>query len=333
MPWADASVIAAGNAGAPGTMSTSRVKGLNVALREGEGITTSYLDKHMTDGQPSKREVPVYVTYRRGEIDTKYEKTYVRPSGIQVQRYLNKLQDDSSATALEMQQRRGQLPYQNMQSMVYTLSAPIIMSNPVFFGSGEASLSQDDNGVQTSSSAGVNLYRTRDGYSQSAAVLSSPELVTLDTWKKYESHYTGFLEVEPATGASMEIYVVNQINSFTFNCNPSLDPTCGLLATSYNSADPLCYSNNAVQYPCSAANVFTPRALGGKVIPLLWMSVKPLAGGAESETNLAYILQLRYILGIMLLVLSLLSFIAIVVLWLVFFMKRNEKRGTTIVPS
>jgi hypothetical protein len=129
----------------------------------------------------------------------------------------------------------------------------------------------------------------------------------------YSSEMRGFTKIEPASGVALDTRAQNMASAFTWNCNPLLDSTCGLLASAYNSSDPLCYVfGTGTQMPCSNANVFTPRVRGGKVLPIFWSRANLKPDGV-TEIFLEAI-DTRHALAIMSLVSPLLFLLVLVLL-------------------
>merc|ERR1712000_474094 len=266
MPWADPTVIKTGLTNpSAGNTTISPITGYNFVLRKPRGITSGFLDYQLTDGEPESKEDEVWIMFRRGSVQTKWEKT-VLLEGVEVNKFRPELTLSADPEDIEARQRSGQLPYQNMKNVACSAGGrPIVMSFPLFYGSDEAALSQSSNSARFSAATtGVNIYRTRDGYSDKAELLDDPELVTTQTWDDYGGPvYSGFINIEPASGVALSGVMVNQVNTYTYNCNPTLDPTCGLFYSVYNSSDPLCYGpSSGLQYPCSAFNIFTPKVMG-----------------------------------------------------------------------
>jgi hypothetical protein len=280
MPWADPTVVNAALKGvASGVMTRLNVTGYLPALREGRGINSKFLDYQLTDGDPKFDEEEIWSGYRLNTIKVVYKKAG-KVDGIAVNKFIPDTSRGVTDAEIEAEQRKGQLPFGNMENLVYaTDGGPIVMAMPHFYSSDPSMLTQSSNiKLGTPSTVGVELYRTRDGYSRKSKLLDAPELVTVDTWDKYGySDYQGYLHIEPASGVALSGSQVNQLNTFTWNCNPQLDSTCSFKATAYDASKPMCYIAGGKMMPCSAANVFTPRVMGSKVMPLYWLRSKPEA--------------------------------------------------------
>mmetsp|Transcript_14867 Transcript_14867/g.22359 ORF Transcript_14867/g.22359 Transcript_14867/m.22359 type:complete len:848 (+) Transcript_14867:86-2629(+) len=315
MPWADPTIVKSGLSGTGGTMTYFNISGYQAAIRSGRGITSSFLDYQLTDGDPKYDTEEIWSSYKLNTLTIKHEKKH-DIGGIEVNKFLPDISKAITDEDIEATQRRGEVPYQNMENMVYASDGgPVIMSFPNFFGSDEAMLSQSSNVERGSaSSVGVNLYRTRDSYSKHSSRLSSPEMISVSTWQEYgSSEYLGYINIEPATGLTLKGAIANQISSFTWNCNPQLDPTCGFMASVYNASDPMCYIAGGVNYPCNAGNVFTPKVMGGKVLPLYWLHVNPEAPDYLSA-SLKSGLDARYAMSILVIIIPVLCFVGIVFL-------------------
>jgi len=321
MPWADPSVVKLGLTNpSAGTTSVTPVAGYNMVIRKPRGVTSGFLDYQLTDGEPESKEDDMWNLYSRTVVRTKWDKTHLI-DGVEVNKFKPDLTLATDTADKELRQRAGELPYQNMNNIAYSAGGrPLIMSTPLFYGSEEASLSQSSNSARASASTtGVNLYRTREGYSDDADLLAEPELVTTSTWTEFgDSVYAGHVSIEPASGVALSGVIVNQVNTYTYNCNPSLDSTCGLFYSMYNASDPLCYGpSSGLHYPCSAYNIFTPKVMGEKVHPLYWLHVDtniPDFVGRRFKS----LLDTRYALSILVIVVPILCFSGIsVIVWMV----------------
>jgi hypothetical protein len=316
MPWADPTVVTKALRGqVAGNMTMFEVTGFLPAIREGRGINSKFLDYQLTDGDPKYTTETLWSAYQLNTLVVNYDENHVR-NGIEVNRFLPDISTGTTNAEKEAEQRAGQMPYANMENLVYASDGgPIIMSFPLFYSCAADSLTQQNNAQRgTTSTVGVNMYRTRNGYGKNSKVLDTPELVTESTWEEYgTSDYRGYLNVEPATGLSLSGAVVNQLSTFTWNCNPQMDPTCSFKATAYDASNPMCYIAGGKMMPCSAANVFTPRVMGSKVMPLYWMHSRPEAPQTVSD-QLHTSLKTRYALSILVIIVPILAIIGIVIL-------------------
>lgn len=308
MSWADPTVVKTGTAKVPGTgtMVPFKVSGYQAGVRHGRGITSKFGVYQLTDGKPRYDESDVWTPFKLGVTPLRYEKNR-RVDGLETNHFIPKTEHATDPAEIEEKQRQGILPYQNMFNLVYSLRGiPVIMSYPNFYESDAKMLTQAENTERRSkSTAGVKLYQTRDGYTKDAALLSSPKEITTETWATSgEDNFRGYLDIEPATGLTLEGKVSNQLSVYTWNCNPTLDPSCQFIRnTSTNS---LCYTNG--WFACSFANVFTPKVMGGKILPMYWLYTTPGAP-TKATGGLTAGVDARYSLSILVIFLPVTSFI------------------------
>lgn len=257
MSWADPTVVKTGRAkvAGTGTMVPFKVSGYQAGIRPGKGVTTRFGVYQLTDGKPLYEESDVWAPFKLGVTPVIYEKNR-KVDGLETNHFIPNTKHSSDPAVIEEQQKRGILPYQNMFNLVYSLNGiPVIMTYPNFYESDPQMLTQSDNRERKSTStSGVSLYRTRDGYGPDSTRLSSPTPITTDTWDEYgAANFRGYLDIEPATGLTLEGKIANQFSVYTWNCNPTLDPSCQFI----RNATFKCYTNGV--FPCSFANVFTPK--------------------------------------------------------------------------
>lgn len=226
--------------------------------------------------------------------------------GIHVNNFYPDMAVDYSDAAREQAERSGEVPFPNVQNLLYASDGrPVITSYPNFYLTDtEEALSQTDNKERLApDGGGVSLYRTLSSY-PNGAPLATPVLITSDTWAEFgRKYYDGYQSIEPATGATIGGQLANMMSIFTWNCNPALNRSlCDLLTYENNgrilitmlvcrdaslNADCLlfavgsmCYAASEASpymYPCNAANVFTPLVQGGKVTPIWWLYAQPEA--------------------------------------------------------
>lgn len=306
MSWADPTVVKGAKAGTlAGTMIPFYVNGFQAALRSGRGVTSNFGVYQLTNGRPDEKESNIWSPFKLGVTPVKYDRN-VKVDGLETNHFLPVVDHATDPAEIEDLQKHGVLPYQNMNNLVYSLNGiPVIMSYPNFFRSDEAMLTQSNNlDKKTSSTSGVILYRTRDGYTKDSPTLETPEQITLETWDNYgDDNFRGFLDIEPATGLTLEGKIANQFSVYLWNCNPKLDSTCNLARNTTTRS--LCYTNGML--PCSFSNVFTPRVMGSKVIPIYWLYTTPGAPTKASGDLVAGV-NTRYSLSVLVVFVPLLTF-------------------------
>mmetsp|Transcript_15149 Transcript_15149/g.28515 ORF Transcript_15149/g.28515 Transcript_15149/m.28515 type:complete len:855 (+) Transcript_15149:129-2693(+) len=314
MPWADpVTVPLSSTGGVAGEMTVVNLTGHTVFGRRGTGVTSGYLDYELTDGTPKNKQETIVYTQALATKDLRYMKKST-VGGVPTNTFKYNIPTNLSAADDEARQVNGQMPYANLVNLRHSKEIPGIVSLPNWYNVDTDILTQSSNTDKfAAAGGGVALYRTRDGYSPSSAVLSSPELLTSSNADDFEEEMTEYTEIEPASGVALSTRAQNMASTFTWNCNPLLDSTCGLVATAHNASDPLCYIlGNGKQMPCSNANVFTPRVRGGKVVPIFWTRAL-LEPDGVTEIFLE-VMDTRFALAVMSLVMPLLFVVAFVVL-------------------
>lgn len=329
MPWADPTVIkGARTKKLQGHMQPFNVSGYQAALRDGTGITTGFGEFQLTDGKPQHLTSNIWSAFKYGVTPVEYIRNR-KVKGVETNHYLPVVEKKTNKSDIEALQKSGVVPYQNMNNLVYALSGiPVIMSFPNFYESDENMLSQSNNqDKKTALQTGVNLYRTRDGYSSSSPLLASPLPITTETWDEFGlDNFRGYLDIEPATGLTLEGKIANQFSVYTWNCNPTLDSSCGMQK---NVTGTTCYhtatSAGPVYFPCSFANVFTPKVMGGKVIPIYWLYTTPGAP-TQAANDLVAGINGRYALAVLVIFIPIVAFLFAVIL---LYCLTHHFRGTT----
>lgn len=318
MPWSDPTIVAQGLMNPPvGEVTVFNVSGKQLNINSGTGMKNIFLNKQLSDGEPKNKAFNLFVPYRLRSQPLNYDsKSSVR--GLDTNKFKMVLSTPTNDAEIEESQRNGEVPYWNMFNLVYAAGKPLISSFPNYYASSNEMLSQDDNSARGSAStSGVKLYRAMDKYNKNADLLAEPEEITPAVLSENSNAYSGFLNIEPATGVSLGGEVVNMFSTFTWNCNPAIaNQLCSIMNVTYNAAAPMCYPHSATDsmYPCSNANVFTPYMQGSKVVPLFWIRVQPdLPGDIYSQFHKA--LDLRFAFQILILIVPTLSAIGLGWLW------------------
>jgi hypothetical protein len=269
------------------------------------------------------------VPYRRQATNTVFQSDQ-RVKRIHVNNFYPDLTIDRSAAGMEAAQRQGQVPFPNVQNLVYASEGKtVITCYPNFYLTDtEAALSQTDNSERSApDGGGVSLFRTVARYG-SNTLLETPELITKDTWAQFgPSSYDGYQSIEPATGATIAGQLANMMSVFSWNCNPALNMSlCDVLM--YENDGSMCYAtsegaDSPYMFACSAANVFTPRVQGGKVNPVWWLLSQPRA--EEAYDILTYAMDVRYSLSILLVLVPVLGVLGVAaVVWYASYYKKKE---------
>jgi hypothetical protein len=332
MTWADNTLMKPGlQPGATGTYTTFNISGEIFALHEGKGFETQFLSKELTkDQSPLKESLSIWVAFRRNVVEYRHQKEKVI-KGITTNSYQTHYASTTDPAVREQQQRHGMTPYQNMVSLYYASGGrPLIMSSPNYHDSDPVVLTQSDNRQRKSNlTTGISIFQTRDGYAPDSPSLNPPRAVTPNTWETFGASYSGHLSLEPATGVTLDGIVVNQMSTMTWNCDPAIDPSCGMFFYNQSaSKGKLCYRNGLSYFPCSAANVFTPKVMGGKVLPIFWLRASPVVSSRVYDA-LHDLQRKSFISGVLVLVIPIVSLIVILVLiFAILSIRKNSQQVT-----
>ena len=220
----------------------------------------------------------VFIPYLFADKDLQYARKSTVNS-IETFVYSDILYLDDNETDIEYRMRFGEVPYQNMVNLVYTSGGkPAMVSQPNFYGVEDSIWNQTDNKKRGSPAGnGVELYRLYDSYSTdgSANRYEEPVLMTPESVEENSDIFTVSFEYTANTGTALKTSMSSMISGYTLNCDPTLDRSCLLLTTPITPTNVLCYpGTGGVQRPCSAANIFTPKLQGEKVIPVCWFQVQ-----------------------------------------------------------
>jgi hypothetical protein len=219
--------------------------------------------------------------------------------------------DFSNQTSDETSIRNGELPYRNMFNQYFqTNGRPVIISLPNFYGVTDLIWNQTDNSKRKSlSNQGVNIYRLSDGYSETSGLLPTPELMNASNMQQFEDEFKEILDYASVTGNAVSFQLPSMISGYTLNCNPSLDRTCNMTIV---GATNLCYKSRS--QPCSAANVYTPRLQGEKVVPIVWLRIEGDANEPEMAA-LSNITSALFVLSIVIIIFTI-TFGLLLLAWL-----------------
>jgi hypothetical protein len=114
-----------------------------------------------------------------------------------------------------------------------------------------------------------------------------------------ESKYQVTVDVDPSTGKAMRGHNRLMGSFYTYNCDPTVTPACGIFAREgASSTKPACAYNappgkGTGNYACSAANVMTPYAPADILIPAYWIDENSEipSDSAEAFLSLGKIVQ------------------------------------------
>lgn len=327
MNWADYSIVSGAAAGTiSGEFTVYDIDGTQMALREGRGITTPMFEYDLTDGEPRNKREKIWAPFRLSSLEFEHVESF-EYQDLQVAYMKPYIQTSFTDAEIEARQRDGELPYPNQKNVAYNRGVPVVLGYPNFFKVNEDILSQSSNVARGAPDGSeIQLYRTRDGYDTTAALLDSPERITTATLEEFGHEYEGDVVIEPASGIALDAAVVTMVSNYVWQCNPTLDATCQLVASAYDASAPQCYINGGVHMPCSVTNVFTPRVHGGKVMPIGWIRSLAVPSDDLVDTLLG-VSDTRYALSFAVVILPVIFFIGFVYALMEIKAGNSAKRG------
>ena len=230
------------------------------------------------------------------------------------------LQSEKNFLRLDADQAEtGQgLPFDGLQSLGHLAGIPVYLHQPFFMGGDEELYTQSNNShVQSTSGNGIQLYHSGDYNSYEdvtdpggyvvGGTNGNYQRVDKDWVEENSKSFETFLDVESATGITLESRIRYGVSYSIWECNPEVNPACILAVKSKGQAK--CYNdfgqaylqdlNSAVKtfletngqdeftFPCSAANVFTPNVVAGKILPAYWFSANSTARPQDVDKLMA----------------------------------------------
>ena len=173
------------------------------------------------------------------------------------------------------------LPYSGVQAIgsmegPTSKGRPTYFHNPLYIYGDEELLSQQNNShVDFLDGNGIKIYRAvnmDENPGQFSTfntkfehLVSNADLTQVSNEFLDQTPFESYIDLEPATGLGIRTNLRYGVSHSLWECDPDSNENCKL------SKGGNCYSST---YPCSAANVFTPNVVGGKVIPTFWYEDK-----------------------------------------------------------
>lgn len=265
------------------------------------GLTGYFNERSLTNGHTYKGAVPVYMKGMKAPID------FTEDWGVRAifcdQNDVDKLchivsrlrpsKDAFTMTNVTALAGTG-LPYSGVQAIgsmegPTTKGRPAYFHNPLYVHGDEDLLSQQDNAhVDSLDGNGIKIYRAVNpnddpgsfstGNTQFAHVTSNANLTKVNHEFLEQTSYESYIDIEPATGLGVRTNLRHGVSHSLWECDPESNDNCKL------SKGGKCYSST---YPCSAANVFTPDVIGGKIIPTFWYEDKSQPASDDEITELS----------------------------------------------
>ena len=170
------------------------------------------------------------------------------------------------------------------------------VSQSLYFNSDEKIYTQQNSShTEGPIGNGIKIFRTKDTLSDPGIFVadsSDTKYVVVDkNWvNKNKDILQSYFDVEPATGTGIRIKQRFGLSYSVWECDPVKNDDCSLLRLSngigkcYGDASKIILDrmNSSVKdkltaakqtdfnFSCSAANILSPRLIGGKIIPMYW---------------------------------------------------------------
>lgn len=271
-----------------------------------KGLTVKVGTSQISDGFPRKVPHPVYVPGARKTIDFVFEgrrPNFVRnkicgsDTCIVSARLLpnittfNFTESGHDGTGLPVD---GLKPVGHFSGPSKT-GRPEYVHQPLFFAGDETLYTQQDNShVESTNGNGIKIYRpTTDSdpgaYNPSESE-SNYQLVDQAYVVSKKDDLQSHIDIEVATGLGVRQRMKFGTSFSIWECDPSTNERCSVAVNSQGANG--CFSTSGAAtfeamsatdkgdlttlgrsnftYPCSAANLLTPRVVGGKIIPMYW---------------------------------------------------------------
>jgi len=265
----------------------------------------------LTVGYPSQTTRKIFVGPAKRSFDFIWQFSgglFPRSCGtsncIPTLRFVESDDNFKQAKAKNKQQTGQGLPFDGLISLGHLNGIPVYLHQPFFMGGDTELYTQLNNSyVQAYPGNGINLYHLiGEYYTYTNSPIydkiieggnnSNYQLVDKAWVEDRRQSFESYLDVESATGITLESRIRYGVSYSVWECNPQLNPSCLLSLQSKGQAR--CYKNfgqtflstlpssaqayleaqrqDNFTFPCSAANVFTPNVVGGKIIPVYWAS-------------------------------------------------------------
>lgn len=282
---------------------TSNVDGATTELFPATGLTAYFSDLGISNGHTFREEIPIYNDETKAPV--MFEEDWeLRPiiCGDDLCHKLARLKVAATAfVGTNVTQLQGiGMPYDGLQSTGHmkgptTNGRPTYVHQPNFLNGDVELLTQKNNShVEGAEGNGINLYHLKsDSEDPGAFATTSDKYALVDTAlidaqiDDFQSH----LDLEPATGLGIRSKVRFGVSHSIWECDPETNDMCKLSRDS--SGNGACYETtgdsifanyanttkkallastgkNDFTYPCSAANVMSPKVVGGKILPMFW---------------------------------------------------------------
>lgn len=288
------------------TVHSSTVNGATTSYFPGTGLTETFGMTGLSKGIYRKEKLPIYIDQMKSPVMMEEDWGLVpivcgQDLCIKGTRLL--VAKDAFVGVNNGTKLEGiGMPYDGLQSVGHmkgpsSSGRPMYVHQPLYYNGDKELLSQQNSShVEGENGNGLKIYRPKDestdpGAFSVGAANANYELVNETVLESKADHLQSYLDIEGATGLGVRSKLRFGVSYSIWECDPETNDHCKLSRHSDGSAK--CYGTlgdeifnsygnatkkallvangkNDFTYPCSAANVMTPKVIGGKITPLYW---------------------------------------------------------------
>jgi len=311
-----------------GKTYTSTIRGSLGMRFPGLGVSSELWSNHLTKkGQIYNETFQVYVAQAKRPVSIEYSHTAsLKGVDTNVYKTNKKIMDrdfeDNAKTGTGV-------PMNGADCLTYNYGFPVFVHRPNYLYGDAKLLTQKEPPARLeytgTRSIGVKLYRSY-GYGPQSKPLESLLPIDAAAVDEYAEEFDTAINIEPASGLAVAAHSRLGASFAVFSCDPNdaFNPSCGLFPNSAGQ----CYTQFAdknpllvnTSFPCSAANVFSPKVIGDILVPQYWVDqTSELNDHAANQLSNAGTLHL--VAGIALILLA--PFGGILLLSGIYFMHRT----------
>lgn len=271
-----------------------------------KGLTAKVGTSQISDGYPKKIQHPVYVPSAKKSIDFVFEgvrEKMVRNKICGTDTCIVSARLKPNATAFNVNENVNDgtgMPFDGLQPVGHargpsTTGRPEYVHQPLFFDGDEMLYTQQDNShVERADGNGITIYRPKTdsdpGTFDPSATESNYQLVDKSYVDSQTDMLQSHIDIEVASGLGARQRMRFGTSHSIWECDPSANDKCKVAVNSqganacYTTAGSAVFDSkvaadksdlttlgrNDYTYPCSAANLFTPQVVGGKILPMYW---------------------------------------------------------------
>ncbi|KAL7543080.1 hypothetical protein ACHAXR_012405 [Thalassiosira sp. AJA248-18] len=305
------------------TKYSASVTGTSGKYFSPKGLTLKVGTAQISDGFPQKIPHPVYVPGAKKSIDFVYEGVrdkFVRNKICGTDTCIVSARLNPNATVFNINEAENDgagLPFDGLQPVGHvsgpsTTGRPEYLHQPLYFDGDETLYTQQDSEyAERADGNGIKIYRpttTSDpGAFNPSAAESNYQLVDKAYVDSQKDVLQSHIDIEVGSGLGARQRMRFGTSYSIWECNPSANEKCRMAVNS--KGENTCYATsgstlfdamgtadkndlttlgrNSFTYPCSAANLFTPQVVGGKILPMYWYEESTIHATADEIDLLA----------------------------------------------